>query len=354
MADYISTANQVCEYSEGELKFLDSVCFGNYRKSIFNNYDCDTLIRFKIDIPKNAEINSVILTVTASESTGSDGDFNMQIRVFDTVNCPEFSLPLIPTLSNIISLPTPAFRSRDKYSFDVTSLVREIVSKNDWESGNNTGIMLYHGDAETNECRFIDADNNLPTLNIIYTVFESGSVPIRFGAEKELNHYNADNIDYYTVRKNEDIFGEGEYNTAPITYTNYCITKEGFLVKIAKDEGFTTERIELFSVSIKSSEGEIPIAEKYLKIGPINGYIVYSQEPPKLSISSYSGSKSTSSSGSHYHSVSGTTTSTSGSHSHSVDITHSHSYVAYNSTIIDSGLCRYLYIRESKIAKLFG
>jgi hypothetical protein len=353
MADYVSTANQVCEYSEGQLKFLDNVCFGNYRENLFSNYNCDALIRFQLNLLKNIEINSVILTVTASERTGSDGDFNMQIRVFDTVNCPEFSLPLTPTLLNVITLPTPAFSSGSKYSFDITSLVREMIAKDDWESGNNIGIMLYHNDAGTNECRFIYTTSNVPTLTIKYSVIETSEVFVECGVEKELNHYQADGVDYYTVRKHEDIYGEGEYSTAPTTYTNYCITKEGFLVKIAKDDGFTSERVELFSVAVKSIDKEIPISEKYLKIGPISGYIIYSQEPPKISISKYSGSANTDSESNHYHSnPEGGSTGGAGGHSHSVKIDHSHSYLAYNSTVIDSELCKYLYIRESRIAKL--
>ena len=102
----------------------------------------------------------------------------------------------------------------------------------------------------------------------------SRPIIIMRSTSKEKSKIVVDGIEYKTYEKTPVVVPEEPLTNSNIGYRVYCYLKDGSILKICKTDvfGVIDSEVEFESAYITDGQSEIPIYEKYTKIGAIGGY----------------------------------------------------------------------------------
>jgi len=144
---------------------------------------CDIGLRFQLNIPKDATIDSAKITFRYNSSDFSNTNCSLIIKAVDSDDCVQWSA-INPPVNNSKILTTVSwsangyFYKTDTYDTpDITTLIQAIVNRAGWVANNYIGLVVENNGSPSGQ--FIVA-NDYPTqspyavLTVYYT--ESGGV----------------------------------------------------------------------------------------------------------------------------------------------------------------------------------
>ena len=128
-------------------------------------------IRFRqIDIPQGAKIDSAFITIWSHEGKSADDIANINIYVDANVNAPTFKLDSLIS-KRTLSLNTVKWIENKKWKIwqpyrtpDISSLLKEMVSKPSWKSGNPLAFIFAgenQGPSEVENAREFESFENI-------------------------------------------------------------------------------------------------------------------------------------------------------------------------------------------------
>ncbi len=104
------------------------------------------------------------------------------------------------------------------------------------------------------------------------------SAMISFSVLSVLSHYSIDGVDYTVRQISDNIIAENPLNITPTAYEFLFYLSGGSALYVSKDDGFQAIQVEKQYAELVSDNLNVPIYEPYVKIGPIKGYKIISQE----------------------------------------------------------------------------
>jgi hypothetical protein len=116
-----------------------------------------------------------------------------------------------------------------------------------------------------------------PYLNPSIFMAESSAM-VSFSALSVLSHYSMDGVDYTVRQISDNIIAENPLSITPSTYEFLFYLSGGSALYVSKDDGFQAIQVERQYAELVSDNLSVPIYEPYVKIGPIKGYKIISQE----------------------------------------------------------------------------
>ncbi|MCP4124528.1 MAG: tandem-95 repeat protein [Bacteroidetes bacterium] len=175
-----------------------------------NNYYPYAGIRFQgVDIPQGAVVTSARLKLEAA-NTRSSG-VNLRVSIQDDDMPPAFSRDYYnisnrwdPTNTVDWFNVEPWVNGSDYYTPDLTSIVQQVINRNDWNSGDNLAFIIRYLSGNERNIRSYNYDNSSAHAPVLEIAYGENSYPVSYIVQVDPNSFPGGS--FMTTDNLEDAF----------------------------------------------------------------------------------------------------------------------------------------------------